>query len=94
MLPIIYTEFVRTGKMSYERFIDVMVNNPAKVFNLPQRSISVGSVADIAVIDIENKHIYEEDEILSMGKNTPFIGFEYYGYTRYTFVNGKLAYKC
>ncbi|MBO5711545.1 MAG: dihydroorotase [Acholeplasmatales bacterium] len=94
MLPIIYTEFVKTGKITYERFIDIMVNNPAKVFNLPQRTISVGSVADIAVIDIENKHVYEEAEIVSMGKNTPFIGFEYYGYTKYTFVNGKLAYKC
>ena len=94
MMPIIYTEFVKTKKLSYERFIDVMVNNPCKVFDLPQRSISVGSVADIAVLDIENKHIYQETEIASMGKNSPFIGFEFYGFTKYTFVNGKLAYKC
>ncbi|MBQ9124301.1 MAG: dihydroorotase, partial [Acholeplasmatales bacterium] len=54
MLPIIYTNFVRTGLISYDKFLDVMVYNPIKVFNLPKRDFSVGSIADIAVLDIEN----------------------------------------
>ena len=93
MIPIIYTNFVKTGLISYDRFIDVMVNNPSRIFNLPLRKIEAGSICDIAVIDIENSHVYTEDEILSMGVNSPFIGCEYYGFTRYTLVNGKVVYK-
>ena len=28
-----------------------------------------------------------------MGKNSPFIGNTYYGFTKYTIVNGKIVYK-
>lgn len=93
MIPIIYTEFVKTGLISLNRFLDIMVYNPIKVFGLPPRSLEIGSVADIAVIDIENKHTYSKEEILSKGKNSPFIGLSYYGFTRYTLVNGEIVYK-
>lgn len=93
MMPIIYTEFVRTGMISLNRFLDIMVYNPSKVFNLPLNDLKVGCIADIAVLDIENPHTYTEDEILSKGVNSPFIGNTYYGFTKYTLVNGKIAYK-
>jgi dihydroorotase len=93
MIPIIYTEFVKTGLISLNRFLDIMVYNPIKVFGLPKRSLEVGSVADIAIIDIENKHTYTKEEILSKGKNSPFIGSSYYGFTKYTLVNGIVVYK-
>lgn len=93
MLPIIYTEFVKTNKISLDRFLDIMVNNPAKVFKLPENKLSVNSNADIAVIDITNPHTYLEEEIVSMGKNSPFIGNTYYGFTRYTLVDGEVVYK-
>ena len=93
MLPIIYTEFVKNKKISYERFLDVMVYNPIKVFNLPARRLEPGFIADIAIIDIENPHTYTKDEILSKGKNSPFIGNNYYGFTKATLVQGKIVYK-
>lgn len=93
MIPIIYTEFVRTNKISLDRFLNIMVYNPAKVFHLPMNKLEVNEIANIAVIDITNEHIYQEEEILSMGKNSPFIGNAYYGFTKYTLVDGKIAYK-
>lgn len=93
MIPIVYTEFVMTGLISFDRFLDLLVYNPIKVFNLPKRSMEVNSVADIAIIDIKNKREYKKEEILSKGKNSPFIGKSYYGFTKYTLVNGKIVYK-
>lgn len=93
MIPIIYTEFVKKGLIGLNRFLDILVYNPIKVFNLPERDLNVGSVADITVIDIENSHKYTKEEILSKGKNSPFIGNSYYGFPKYTFVNGELVYK-
>ena len=93
MIPIIYTEFVKTGLISLNRFLDLVVYNPIKVFNLPKRDLQEQMIADIAVIDIENKHTYTKEEILSKGKNSPFIGNSYYGFTKYTLVNGNIVYK-
>lgn len=93
MIPIIYTYFVKTNKISLNRFLDILVYNPIKVFNLPKRDLQVGSVADIAIIDIENEHKYTKEEILSKGKNSPFIDKSFYGFTKYTLVNGEIIYK-
>lgn len=93
MVPIIYTEFVKTGLISLNRFLDILVYNPIKVFGLPKRSLEVGSVADIAVIDITHEHTYCKEEILSKGKNSPYIGNSYYGFAVCTIVNGKIVYK-
>ncbi len=92
MIPIIYTEFVKTGLISLDKFLDILVYNPIKVFNLEKRDLKVDMIADIAIIDIENEHLYTKDEILSKGKNSPFIGKKYFGFTKYTLVNGKIVY--
>lgn len=93
MVPIIYTNFVRNKMISLDRFLEIMVYNPIKVFNLPKRDLKEGMIADIAIIDIENPHLYTEDEILSKGKNSPFIGNSYYGFPICTLVNGQIVYK-
>ena len=93
MIPIVYTNFVKTNLISLDKFLDILVFNPIKVFNLPKRDLKEGFIADIVVLDIENEHQYLENEILSKGKNSPFINQLYYGFTKYTFVNGKLVYK-
>ena len=92
-LPIIYTEFVKKGIISYKRFLELSVYNPNRIFNLADRDLNIGEIADIAILDIENPHTYTKDEILSKGKNSPFIGNTYYGFTKYTIKNGKIIYK-
>ena len=93
MIPIIYTNFVKNGLISLNRFLDLLVYNPIKIFNLPKRDLKEGMIADIAVLDIDNKHKYTKEEILSKGKNSPFINEEYYGFPKFTLVAGKLVYK-
>ena len=93
MIPIIYTHFVRTNLIDLNRFLDILVYNPIKVFNLPKRDLKEGMIADIAIIDIENEHKYTKEEILSKGKNSPFIGQTYYGFNKCTLVNGSIVYK-
>lgn len=93
MIPIIYTHFVKTNLISLERFLDILVYNPIKIFNLPKRDLNVGSIADITILDIENEHTYTKEEILSKGKNSPFIGMSFYGFPKYTLVNGKIVFQ-
>lgn len=93
MLPIIYTHFVRNNLISLNRFLDLFVYNPTKIFKLPERDIVVGSIADITILDITNEHQYNEGEILSKSTNSPFIGMSFYGFPICTIVNGKIIYK-
>lgn len=92
MIPIIYTEFVKPGIISLNRFLDILVYNPIKVFNLPKRDLKENMIADLAVIDITNEHKYTKEEILSKGKNSPFIGKSYFGFNKCTIVNGQVVY--
>ena len=47
MIPIIYTKFVKTNLIDLNRFLDLLVYNPIKIFNLPKRDLKEGYEADI-----------------------------------------------
>lgn len=93
MLPIVYTNFVKTGLATLADFTKWFVDNPNKVFNLGERKIEVGYPADITILDLETKHKYMKEEIVSLSKNSPYIGMEFYGFPILTIVGGKVLYK-
>lgn len=92
MLPVVYTYLVKTGKATLSQFVDWFNTNPAKVFNLPNNDIKIGNVANITVLDINSERVYTKEEIVSLGKNSPFIGFKLTGYPVITIVNGRVVY--
>ena len=53
----------------------------------------VGKIADITIFDPNKEYIYEEKDIVSKSKNTPFIGKKLKGEVQYTMVNGKVVYQ-
>ena len=93
MIPLIYTHFIKTNKASLNDFIDWFVNNPNKVFNLPERKIEKGYIADIAILDIKTVRKYTKEEIVSLSKNSPYIGMEMTGFAKYTIVDGKVIWR-
>ena len=93
MIPLIYTNFIKTKMATYEDFLNWLVYNPIKVFGLPERKLAVGYEADLAVLDINTTRKYSKEEIVSLGKNSPFIGMELTGFPKYTLVNGKIVWR-
>jgi dihydroorotase, multifunctional complex type len=92
LLPLLYTKLIRTGKAKVEDLIKWTSANPAKRFGIPNAEIQRGSRADLAVIDVTNAREYLKSEILSKGKNSPFIGARLYGFNRLTVLGGKAIY--
>ena len=92
LVPLVYTYLFKNEILPLNKFNDLLINNPRRIMGLDERSLEVGNVADIACFNIFEKHKYAENEILSKGKNSPFIGYELYGFCKYTFVDGKLVY--
>lgn len=52
-LPLLYSEGVQRGKISLERFVELVSSNPARLFGLYPRkgAIQVGSDADLVLLD-------------------------------------------
>ncbi len=57
-LELLYSEGVRKGRISWNKFVEVTATNAAKIFGMfPQKgTIAVGSDADIVIFDPDEKH--------------------------------------
>ena len=93
MLPLVYTAFIDTNMATLNDFVDWFVTNPNKVFSLEERKVEEGYVADLTVLNLDEKRIYTKEEILSKGKNSPYIGMELKGYPVLTICNGNVVWR-
>lgn len=73
-----------------DKISELMSYNPAAILGIEGGIIKEGYIADIVLADIAQKYILREEDLLSKGKNTPFIGHELKGKILYTFVEGKM----
>lgn len=90
--PLLYTDFVKTNKISLAHLVDLMTEGPAKLFNLPLGTLTVGAVADITLLDLENDFEVKPDSFASKSKNSPFIGRRLFGHAKLTLLEGKTVY--
>ena len=90
--PIMYTHFVKTGKLSLEKLVDLLSSNANKRFNIGSE-IKVGIKADLTIFDLKNKYAVNPDDFLSMGRSTPFEGMEVYGKCKMTMCNGNVVWE-
>ncbi|HHY74552.1 MAG TPA: dihydroorotase [Bacillus bacterium] len=91
--PLLYTNFVQSGKMTLKQLVDYLASKPCETFNLPYGKIEVGSIADLAIIDLEQEEAIDRENFLSKGKNTPFNGWNCKGWNTATIVNGKIVWE-
>ena len=87
---VIYTKLVKQGIISLEKAIEVMAEAPRRIFGLGG-ALSEGEAADIAVFDLDATFTVEPDKFLTMGRSTPFQGWELQGECCLTLVDGKIA---
>ena len=81
-----YTHFVRTGRMTLEKLIDLMALAPRKRFG-----IAMGE--DYTVWKLEQEETVDPEQFLSMGKATPFAGHKLFGKCVCTVCDGKIVYQ-
>ncbi len=89
---IMYTHFVKTGKISLERLMELMHGNPKKRFGIGS-DIKAGEVADLTVFDLNEEYAVNPDEFKSMGKFTPFENKKVYGRCKLTMCNGNIVWE-
>ena len=85
-LPIMYTYLVKTGVITMERLVELLVINPRKRFG-----IELG--CDYSIWNLEEEYTIKPEDFLSMGKATPFEGWKVNGHCLATVCDGKIVYK-
>ena len=73
-LPLMITNLVDTGKMSWDRLVEVMAVNPRRLLRCNPVKIEVGSQADLTLIDPKREIDVTEDYFESKSKNSAFLG--------------------
>jgi len=92
VLSLVLNELVDSGVLSFREAISKMTFNPAKIFNLEGRgTLKEGSIADITVIDPDYSYEFKRENIVSRGKNSPFIGRKFKGAAVMTIVGGNIV---
>ena len=84
-LPLLYTKLVKTGVLTLERLVDLLVVNPRRRFGIPMGN-------DFTVWDLNEEFTVDPNEFLSLGRATPFEGERLFGRCILTVCDGKTVY--
>jgi dihydroorotase len=86
---------VHSGKIKLNTLIALLTCGPAAVLQHEYDitgTLKAGSRADVALLDISREWTLDEANMLSQGKNTPFIGQQFKGTVAATIHAGEIAY--
>ena len=91
-MPVVYTKFVSSGRISLERFVDITSTNAAKILGMyPQKgAIAAGSDADIAIFDPGINKTITLDDLHADSDYSIWEGFECQGYPVTTILRGNV----
>ena len=94
-LPLLFTA-VKEGKIKLDRMVELICENPAKIFGLyPKKgTIAVGSDADFVIFDPDKKDIISKDKMFTKCRDSALVydGWEVYGKPEKTIVRGKVVF--
>ena len=91
-LAVGITYLVKTGLLTFDELVRKMSVNPAKILGIEAGSLSAGSSADIALVDINEQWTVDVDSLHGKSKNTPFKGMTLTGRVKKTILGGRVVF--
>ena len=70
----------------------LLCQNPGNILGITRPGIKLGTLADICIFETDNKWQLKENEMISAGKNTPFLGEIFSHKNCFTFIDGQLVF--
>jgi dihydropyrimidinase len=91
-LPVMLSEGVHKGRISLEKLVEVCCENPARIFGVyPKKgTISVGSDADLVVVDLQRTMKVQRDMIYSSAGWSIWEGQQLKGWPVMTILRGQV----
>lgn len=88
---VVHDRLVRPGRLSLRRFVELLSRGPARTFGLPGGTLAPGSPADVTLFDPMKRWTVDPARFLSLGRSTPFAGWELVGAPAATIVGGRVV---
>jgi dihydropyrimidinase len=94
LLPMLYSEGVRKGRLTLARLVDVLATAPARIAGMYPRkgAIAVGSDADLVVFDPKMRRTVRAAELHSACDYDPYEGWEVNGWPEAVLSRGELVF--
>jgi dihydroorotase len=90
-VSIAIDRLVNSGLISINRLVEMFSVNPAKILRIQGGNLSVGSKADITILDLNCNITVDKNAFRSRSRNTPFNGWKLKGAPVMTIVDGKIV---
>ena len=90
---VLYTKLVKTGIITFEKLVEMMSVKPREIFGIEGGRIAVGAPANLCMLDTEKQWTVDPDKFVTMGRATPFKGWELYGENLLTILRGEIVYE-
>ena len=91
-LSLMVTNLLEKG-ITIEKIAALTSMNPARILGIEGGAIKPEQTADITLFDPNESYVFNAEDMVSKGKNSPFIGKTLKGKVKYTIVNGDIKYK-
>jgi dihydropyrimidinase len=93
LLPMLYSEGVRQGRLSVERMVDVLATAPARIAGLQSKGeIAIGRDADVVIFDPNLARTIRASEMHSACDYDPYEGWKVTGWPTLTLLRGQIVY--
>jgi dihydropyrimidinase len=93
LLPMLYSEGVRKGRLTVERMVDVVATSPARIAGLRGKGeIAVGGDADVVIFDPDETRTIRATEMHSACDYDPFEGWTVTGWPSLTLLRGEVVF--
>lgn len=73
--------------------IALLTSGPARILGIEAGQLGVGATADVCVFDPKPAWTLTPDRIVSRGRNSPFLGWNFRGQVTHTLVGGKVVFE-
>lgn len=90
--PLLYKYMVLPGVITLEKLVALMSDNPRRLFGLGG-GLGLGGPADFTVLDLGAQYAVDTAAFRSMGRATPFAGWQVQGRAVLTVVGGREVYE-
>ena len=92
LLPLVL-KLVEQKVIELSDAIALLTHRPAQLLDINAGSLKVGDLADLCIVDPNMEWQLTAEDMLSNGKNTPFLDHTFKGKVTHTFVAGELVYQ-
>lgn len=90
LLPLTL-KWARAFDVPLAKALSRLTSAPAQILGIPAGTLTPGAKADLCIFDPQHDWLIQPASLISQGKNTPFVGLEVQGKTRYTVIAGNVV---